>query len=105
MSDGRLNHPETLVKLSWVYDQLRQCKARQKVLVLDICRHNQVAGTLRPAGGSLSKDFDAQLRRVPDGVQVLVSCGVDQHGQEFEDGSVNFAGAEAGVTFGGAFFA
>src|SRR2546430_4564354 len=36
--EGELGVAETLIPLDWVYKQLAECKARQKVLVVDVCR-------------------------------------------------------------------
>jgi Caspase domain len=80
--------PKTLIPLSWVYDRLKECKARQKVLILDVCRYDPVRGEERPGGGPLDETLDARLQQPPAGVQVWSSCVKEQRAYEFERGSV-----------------
>jgi hypothetical protein len=86
--EGDLADPRTLLPLSWVYDRLRECRARQKVLILDVCRFNPTSGQERPGGGPMGKVLDARLQQPPPGVQVWSSCGSGQQAYELETGSV-----------------
>src|SRR5262249_28250378 len=45
--EGELGNADTLIPIKWVYDQLAACKARQKVLVLDVCRLDPSRGLER----------------------------------------------------------
>src|SRR5262249_11891747 len=36
--EGDLQDSKTLIGLSWVFDKMKACPARQKVLILDVCR-------------------------------------------------------------------
>ena len=48
-----------MIPLKWVYEQMAKCKARQKVLVLDVNRLNPGHGLERPNGGPM----DAKAER------------------------------------------
>jgi hypothetical protein len=80
--------PKSLVSLSWLYDQLKACKARQKILILDVCRFDPARGEERPGSGAMGEVLDARLKQPPPGVQVWCSCVKGQQAYEFERGSV-----------------
>ncbi len=63
--EGDLGNKETLIPLSWLYEKLGQCKARQKVLILDTCRLDPGRGTDRPASGPMSAAFAKALEQPP----------------------------------------
>ena len=42
--EGELTAKETLIPLKWLYDRLATCPARQKVLVMDVCREDTARG-------------------------------------------------------------
>ena len=42
--EGELDRPETLIPFKWFCGELARCPARQKVLILDVCRLNPVSG-------------------------------------------------------------
>lgn len=86
--EGPLASPEAQVPLSWVYAKLQECPARQKVLILDVCRFDPARGNERPGGGPMGKTLDALLQQPPAGVQVWSSCVLEQQAYEFEDGSL-----------------
>lgn len=72
--EGEMDNKDTLVPLKWVYEQLSQCEARQKVLVLDVARFNPGRGQERPGGGPMSAKVDEALKNPPEGVQVWSAC-------------------------------
>jgi RNA polymerase sigma factor (sigma-70 family) len=79
--DGDTGSKQTLIPLAWLYDQLNRCKARQKVLILDVCRFNAVLaepGTV----AKMSKKTDAMLNAPPKGVQVLTACTAGEYSLE-----------------------
>ncbi len=82
--EGELKNPDKakLIPLTWFYDELSKCKARQKVLVLDVNRYNPTGGIERPISGSLSAKCEAQLKSPPPGVQVWCSCSKEQESFE-----------------------
>ncbi len=86
--EGDLADPKTLIPLSWVYDRLKDCKARQKVIVLDVCRFDPARGQERPGGDPMGKILDAKLQQPPPGVQVLSSCVLEQQSYQLENGSL-----------------
>lgn len=86
--EGDLAVKETLLPLRWVYDRLAACKARQKVLVLDVCRYDPARGLERPGSGPMATKLDGLLQKPPPGVQVWSSCVAEQIAHEFDGGSV-----------------
>ncbi len=91
--NGRKEDPDTLLPLAWVYEQLAACKARQKVLILDVFRFPPARGFELPGAGAseegeMGEVFDAALQKPPPGVQVWSSCIKGQRSIEFEGGSV-----------------
>jgi hypothetical protein len=86
--EGDLTKPDTLIPLSWVYDRLKECRARQKVLILDVCRFDPTLGRERAGGEPMGKVLSARLQQPPPGVQVWASCALGQQAYELENGSV-----------------
>jgi hypothetical protein len=80
--EGELDKASTLLPLKWVYEQLEKCRARQKVLVLDVGRFNPSLGLERPGSGPLGAKFDAALKAPPPGVQVWSACVEKQYSYE-----------------------
>jgi hypothetical protein len=80
--EGELTNKETLIPLKWVYDQLAKCKARQKVLILDVCRFDPTRGLERPGSGPMGPKLDAALKNPPKGVQVWSACVAGQYSYE-----------------------
>jgi hypothetical protein len=87
--EGELDKPEHLLPLSWVYDQLAKCRARQKVLMLDVCRFDPTHGEELPDGGVMGTNLDAALKAPPDGVQVISLCVAGQYSYEFDNASLS----------------
>lgn len=86
--EGLKDDPKTLIPLSWVYDKLAKCKARQKIFVLDAFRDPTARGFELPGTGAMSEDFEAKLHNPPPGVQVWSACVKDQSSIEFDRGSI-----------------
>lgn len=82
--EGELENKQTLIPLSWVYERLAECQARQKVFILDTARIDSARGFERPGSGPLGARLDAALAQPPDGVQVWTACTADQYSHEFE---------------------
>jgi hypothetical protein len=87
--EGEVDNKETLVPLTWVYEQLQKCPACQKVLVIDVSRLNLARGLERPGSGVLAAKIDEALQNPPPGVQVWSACVKGQYSYEFEDGAMN----------------
>ncbi|GIW78824.1 MAG: hypothetical protein KatS3mg105_0631 [Gemmatales bacterium] len=81
--DGDQDRPDSLIGLDWLYEELTKCKARQKVVILDICRANPARGEQRRTAGPMSEALDKALANPPAGVQVWTSCAKDQVSYEF----------------------
>jgi hypothetical protein len=83
--EGKVKDAKTLIPLTWLYKELSECKARQKVLILDVCRFNPGRGVnAEPMGPVL----EAKLKQPPPGVQVLACCGAKQQSLETDNGSL-----------------
>ena len=82
--EGKKDDVNSLIPLSWVLDQLGACKAKQKVLILDVARFPQN----RPGEPEMSEDLDALLKNPPAGVQVWSSCTKGQKSHELAKGGV-----------------
>jgi Caspase domain len=90
--DGNLRDAESLLPLKWVYDQLANCKAQQKILVLDVFRYSPSRGFELPSTGegdegTMPDGFDKDVLNPPAGVQVWCSCQKEQSAVELEGGS------------------
>jgi hypothetical protein len=90
--EGIPNDGATLIPLSGLLHQLELSPARQKVLILDVCRLNPARGLEFPGSGPADADtpgamwekLDKQMDGPPDGVQVWLSCLKDQFSYELE---------------------
>jgi RNA polymerase sigma-70 factor (ECF subfamily) len=80
--DGELDKEQTLVSLEWLYDRLAKCKARQKVLILDVCRFNPQRGVERGTLDKMGGNLDKMLRQPPRGVEVLTACTAGEFSYE-----------------------
>jgi hypothetical protein len=95
--EGVPNKGETLIPISGLLRQMEDCPARQKVLILDVCRLNPGRGLEFPGSGpddseppgSMWKKLDEQLAQPPEGVQVWTSCLTGQYSYELEQGFDN----------------
>ncbi|MBY0524020.1 MAG: sigma-70 family RNA polymerase sigma factor [Gemmataceae bacterium] len=75
--EGELSIGSTLVPLAWVYERLAACRARQKLLVLDVCRYDPMDAALHRA-----------LQSPPPGVQVWSACAEAQFSHEVDGTSL-----------------
>jgi hypothetical protein len=82
--EGELSVKETLIPLKWLYDKLATCPARQKLLVMDLCRGDTARGNERPGSGPMGPKLDAALANPPAGVQVLSACVAGQFSHEYD---------------------
>ncbi len=90
--EANLTDAQTLIPLQWVYDKLAQCQARQKVLIVDVCRFAPERGFEMPGGGDaegrMTGTIEDKLLSPPAGVQVWMACAKDQQSIELYRGSV-----------------
>lgn len=82
--EAELDHKHSLIPLSWVYQELAKCPARQKVLIVDVARTDTARGLERPGSGPMGAKLDAALAQPPPGVQVWTACTANQYSHEFE---------------------
>jgi len=94
--EGDLNDAKTLIPLSWVYERLVKSPARQKVLILDVCRLDPTRGQERQSTGAMTEAMDGLLSKPPEGIQVWTSCVAKQQSYDLFQGSL-FLRALAGV--------
>jgi len=83
--EGELDKASTLIPLEWLYDRLAKSKARQKLLILDVCRFNPQRGVERGSLDKMGPVLDKMLREPPKGVEVLTACTAGQFSYEGED--------------------
>jgi hypothetical protein len=95
--EGDLTDKESLIPLKWLYDRLATCPARQKVLVLDVCRRDSARGQERPGSGPLGPLLDAALANPPMGVQVWTACTARQFSYEYDFASAGNFAVEGGA--------
>lgn len=98
--EGEPGDVASLVPLREVFEQLAACKARQKVLILDVCRFDPARGLERPSGGAMTEAFEAAVAKPPAGVQVWSACSAGQHSYEdaFVSGGVFISALMDGLT-------
>ena len=82
-AEGDPNEPDTLIPLDDVWQKLSECKAQQKVLLLDVCRLSTDDNAVRPGSEPMSEELEKLLHSPPAGVQVLTSCSHGQTASEF----------------------
>jgi hypothetical protein len=81
--DGHPADKESLIPLDWLYKQLSDCPARQKVLIVDVCRLDPTRGAERGDREPMGEKLDAKLKAPPPGVQVWSACVAGQNSYEF----------------------
>ena len=85
--DAVLTDRSTLISLTDVYKQLEQSKAGAKLLLVDACRNDPLAGNARAAGEvTLQSLTRPHLPDPPGGVAAFFSCSAGQ--RAFEDESL-----------------
>jgi uncharacterized caspase-like protein len=82
-SDAQPDKRETLVSLSWVYEQMKSSKAATKLCLFDVCRKDAIKK------GAWSEKLEAapapQKIAPPEGVVALFSCAPGQISEENDD--------------------
>jgi hypothetical protein len=86
--EGNPDDPKTLIPLTWLYDQLAKCPARQRVLILDVCRRDPGTAQQRQTTSEMGPALDAALQKPPAGVQVWSACVGKQYSHELAQGSL-----------------
>lgn len=83
--EGELDTPASLITLESVFKALKDCKARQKVLVLDVCHYSPSIGHERPGSDPMAEAIEKQALAAPEGVQVWLPCQKDQNSFETDE--------------------
>ena len=88
-SDAKLDDPETLISLDWVYKQLSTCKADLRLMMVDACRNVPPEPEGRRAATpkelqATSRTFVKEAERLPEGVLLLNSCSEGEFAQEHD---------------------
>jgi len=86
--EGELTAKENLIPVTWLYQNLEKCPARQKVLILDTCRLDPSRGSEKPGSGPMGPKLDSLLANPPAGVQVWCSCRAKEYSYESEGDSI-----------------
>ncbi len=75
--EGEFENVATLIPMSWILEKVGACKARQKILVVDVNRKNPTFGQERKGSGPMSEKLEALLKAPPEGVQIWSACSKD----------------------------
>lgn len=83
--EGELDTPASLIPLETVFKALKASKARQKLLVLDVCHYSPSVGQERPGSDPLAEAIHKQALAAPEGVQVWLPCQKDENSFETDE--------------------
>ena len=85
-SEADENDPSsTMIALNWVYQQLSDCQASQKMFWVDACRNDPRRSGSRTAHSKDLESIGRELASPPEGVLVLASCKEGQQSWEDDD--------------------
>ncbi|MFN4258453.1 MAG: caspase family protein [Gemmataceae bacterium] len=76
--EGERTDKSSLIPLFWLYQRLGKCRAAQKLLILDTCRHDPTRGEVLPGSAPLSPRLAELLLAPPPTVQVWTACAAEQ---------------------------
>lgn len=77
--DAKLSDPKTLIAFSDVYDELKDCAAGRKMLLIDACQNDPQSELARSrATVELESVTRPQTEAVPEGIVALFSCRAGQ---------------------------
>lgn len=82
-TDGDLDDPSTLIPLDDFWAKVKDCQARQKVVVFDVCRLNEDGDMVRPGSEPMTPELEKALLAAPPGVQVVLTCAAGQNAPEY----------------------
>jgi sulfatase modifying factor 1 len=84
--DANLTDRKTLISLTELYDRLKACPSRQKLLLVDACRNDPASDLARTSGApELESVTQPQITPPPEGVVALFSCAEGQQAFEHPD--------------------
>ncbi len=88
--EGEPDEVGTLIPLDGIFAKLRDCKAQQKLLILDVCRFNTQYGAAKPGSQPMTEKLDQLLHAAPAGVQVVTSCSTGENAYEVQETGSEF---------------
>src|SRR5262249_19788681 len=84
--DAELKDKGTLLGLDEVYERLKGCRARRKLLLVDACRNGAQSGLAKSrAEVDLESVSRPQMEPVPEGIVALFSCCAAQQSFEYPE--------------------
>jgi uncharacterized caspase-like protein len=84
--DAELKDPSTLIALDELYKELKVCKAKRKLLLVDACRNDPLSKLARSrAEVEVESVSRPQTEPVPEGIVALFSCSAGQESFEHPD--------------------
>src|SRR5262249_30362243 len=83
--DAKVSDPATLIALNEVYQELSECRAGLKLLLVDACRNDPLAKNARRGEVNLESVTRPQDREPPGGVAAFFSCSAGEEAYEHED--------------------
>lgn len=88
--EGEPDEAATLIPIETIFNKLKDCKAQQKLLILDVCRFNTQYGASKPGSEPMSAKLDELLHATPPGVQVVTSCSAGENAHEIQETGSEF---------------
>jgi hypothetical protein len=95
--EGDATTKESLIPVTWLLSQLATCPARQKVLLVDVCRRDPKRGEDSPGSGPMGPKLDSLLKDPPAGVQVWSACVGGQYSHEYDQATLDSSLVEGSV--------
>jgi hypothetical protein len=86
--DGKLDDPQRLISIGWLFGEFSKCKARQKMLILDVCRFDPGRAGLQPGSEPMGNAMEARMRNPPAGVEIWLACGAKEQSIESDRGGL-----------------
>lgn len=82
--DAVIQDRRTLIDLTELYEILRKCLARRKLLLVDACRNDPFADLAR-SGRQVVDLAQPRVQDVPEGIAALFSCSPGEKSYEYPD--------------------
>jgi predicted Zn finger-like uncharacterized protein len=80
--DSHPAQPSTLIDFRWIQAQFAQCGARQKIVLLDVCRFDPRRAAAWPIVDPMAPAFVSMLKQTSRGVTIWSGCGPGQYSLE-----------------------
>jgi formylglycine-generating enzyme required for sulfatase activity len=83
--DAQLSERKTLIGLNLIYGQLKECKAKQKLLLVDACRSEPRSGAAKSLRTVSLEKLGLASQAPPEGIAALFSCSDGEDSLEDPD--------------------